>query len=86
MELFYILFWVGLVVFILVAVAVFYIILKYRAKPDDTIPQQIHGNTKLEIIWTVIPILLIIGIAIPSVQAIFASAKPDSKYTNNNLI
>ena len=86
LELFYILFWVGLIVFILVAIAVFYIVFKYKSKPQDDIPEQIHGNTKLEIIWTVLPILLIAAIAIPSVQAIFASANPSDKYVNNNLI
>ena len=85
LELFYILFWVGLIIFILITAVVLYIILKYRAKSGDPIPEQIHGNTKLEIIWTILPIIIIVAIAVPSVQAIFASSKPDNSFTNNDL-
>ena len=46
----------------LVLAAMAYILWKYRERPGHT-AQQIHGNTTLEITWTVIPILILVAIA-----------------------
>lgn len=36
-------------------------VFRYRRKPgDDTLPPQVHGNTTAEIIWTVIPIVIVL--------------------------
>jgi cytochrome c oxidase subunit 2 len=35
------------------------------------VPEQVHGNTKLEILWTVIPAVVLAIIAVPTVQTIF---------------
>ena len=58
-------------VFILVEGALVYAIFRFRGKPDDPEPQQVHGNTIVEIIWTVIPALILVMIAVPTVKAIF---------------
>ena len=63
--------WWALLVFVLVEGALVFAILKYRGKPDDPEPQQIHGNTTVEIIWTVIPALILAMIAVPTVRTIF---------------
>jgi cytochrome c oxidase subunit 2 len=48
-------------VFSVVMVMMFYAIWKYRAKPgDESDGEPIHGNTRLEIIWTVIPTIIVI--------------------------
>ena len=42
-------------------------------------PEQIHGNTKLEVGWTLIPALILFAIAIPTIATIFdLSQKPDN--------
>ena len=33
-------------------------VIKYRRRAGDAAPEQIHGSTKLEIIWSVIPLLI----------------------------
>jgi cytochrome c oxidase subunit 2 len=39
---------------------------------------QVHGNTKLEIFWTLVPALILAGIAVPTVRTIFElDAEPD---------
>jgi cytochrome c oxidase subunit 2 len=44
-----------------------YAIWKYRAKPgDESDGEPIHGNTKLEIAWTVIPTVIVLAGAIYS--------------------
>jgi cytochrome c oxidase subunit 2 len=58
-------------VFILVEGALVYAIFRFRGKPNDPEPHQIHGNTTIEIIWTVIPALILAAIAVPTVKGIF---------------
>jgi len=37
-------------------------IFRYRGRPDDPLPVQTRGNTRLEVIWTAIPALTIVGL------------------------
>ena len=61
----------ALAVFVLVEGALLYAIFRFRGKPDDPEPHQIHGNTTIEIIWTVVPALILAAIAVPTVRGIF---------------
>ncbi|WP_018662071.1 cytochrome aa3 quinol oxidase subunit II [Heyndrickxia acidiproducens] len=58
-------------VFIVVMILYIYMVFKYRASklPADYKPPEIHGHKVLETVWTVIPVILIIAIAIPTVKA-----------------
>src|SRR4029079_19091999 len=48
-------------VFSLVVVMLFYALYKFRAKPgDESDGEPIHGNTRLEIAWTVIPTVIVL--------------------------
>ncbi len=74
------LFW-GTIVFIGVEVALVYVIVKFRRRPGGADPKPVHGNTVLEILWTAIPAVILIVIAIPNVRTIFATqatAAPDA--------
>jgi cytochrome c oxidase subunit 2 len=54
-------------IFVLVAAWLVYSIIAFRVQPeDDTDGPPIHGNTTLEIVWTVVPTLLVTAIAIYS--------------------
>lgn len=54
-------------VFSIVLVMLGYCVWKYRAKPgDESDGEPIHGNTKLEITWTVIPTVIVLFGAIYS--------------------
>ncbi len=71
----------GTIVFVGVEVALLYVIFRFRRRPDSPQPKPVHGSTTLEITWTVIPALVLIVIAIPTVQTIFrtqAKAAPDA--------
>jgi cytochrome c oxidase subunit 2 len=59
MDLFY-LFLVGVTAFFTtgVAVAGLYFLIKYRRRSRSHVPEQIEGNLKLEILWTVIPFVI----------------------------
>ncbi len=56
-------------VFIVVMVIFIYVVWKFRQKKgeENVIPKQVEGNKTLEIVWTVIPILLLIIIAVPTI-------------------
>ena len=48
-------------VFSLVIVMLFYALYKFKAKPgDESDGEPIHGNTRLEIAWTVIPTIIVL--------------------------
>jgi cytochrome c oxidase subunit 2 len=61
----------ALLVFVLVEGVLIYAIFRFRGKPEDPEPHQTHGNTTVEIVWTVIPALILAAIAVPTVRAIF---------------
>jgi len=79
--LFRILIWAGSIVFVLVEAILVYTLIKYRKRPGQAEPEHVHGNTALEITWTVIPLLILVIIAIPTITTIFktqAQARSDA--------
>jgi cytochrome c oxidase subunit 2 len=69
--LFKILIYAGTAVFIFVEAILVLTLIKYRQRPGQPEPKHVHGNTTMEIAWTVIPLLILIVIAIPTVRTIF---------------
>ncbi|MDH3540127.1 MAG: cytochrome c oxidase subunit II [Acidimicrobiia bacterium] len=67
---------IAAVVFVLVQGAIIYTAIKFRRKKGEAPKpvKQIHGNTKLEIAWTIAPALILAGLAVPTVQTIFENA------------
>jgi len=63
---------IGTIVFVLVEAALIYVVIRYRHRANDnTKPPQTHGHAFLEILWTVIPAVILIFIAVPTVRTIF---------------
>ncbi|HHY73891.1 MAG TPA: cytochrome c oxidase subunit II [Bacillus bacterium] len=58
---------------VVVIVIFIYVSIKFRRtkQNENKIPKQIEGSHKLEIIWTVIPIVILMIIAVPTVSATF---------------
>ncbi len=69
-------------VFVLVMVVVLYCVWRYRMKPGQELMDgpPIHGNTRLEIIWTAIPAIILVGLCSYSYVALtdIEEAKADS--------
>jgi len=63
------------VVFVLVEGALIYAIWRFRAKPGAPEPKQTHGNTTVEIVWTMIPAVILAIIAVPTIRTIFVTAE-----------
>ncbi|MGZ5493994.1 MAG: cytochrome c oxidase subunit II, partial [Thermoanaerobaculia bacterium] len=71
----------GTIVFVLTEAALLFIVFKYRYRENQPRPPQTHGSTKLEITWTLIPAVILVFIAVPTVRAIVttqAAAAPGS--------
>jgi cytochrome c oxidase subunit 2 len=61
---------------VVIAAVVFFvlalILLRFRARPGaDGLPRQIRGHTALELAWTIAPALVLLVIAIPTIQVVF---------------
>jgi cytochrome c oxidase subunit 2 len=63
----------GVVVGILVFALMAYILFRFRYRPGMPEPEQVHGNTRLELLWTLIPALILAVVAVPTVRTIFAT-------------
>ena len=71
---------VAIAVGIFITLATIYIAIRYRARPGrDDRPVQTHGNTALEIGWTLIPAVILAVIAVPTVSLIFQLNDPPAK-------
>lgn len=56
----------------------FWVVVRYRAKANP-VPSKTSHNTLIEVIWTLVPVLILVGIAIPSISLLAAQYKPASK-------
>lgn len=61
----------GTIVFVLVETALLFVVFRYRHRGSTEKPPQTHGSTKLEILWTLIPAVILVFIAVPTVRTIF---------------
>ena len=76
-----------LLVYIIVFVCLFvlallvWIVIKYRAGAN-AVPSKVHHNTLLEVAWTLIPVIILVFIAVPSFRLLyFESAIPNPDVT-----
>ncbi len=58
--LFYIVLGIAVVVFVIVEALLIFAVIRYRRRHDDDEPEQVHGNTTMEIVWTVVPSLIMV--------------------------
>ena len=76
-NLFWPVFWIAVAVFILVQGAILVAVFLFRDRTGAKEAKQLHGSPKLEIAWTVIPALILAGIAVPSTAAVFELTECD---------
>ena len=71
--------YLGILVFILVETLLVVILVKFRDRDGNREAKQIHGNTTLEVSWTLVPAVILAFIAVPTIKTIFqteAKASP----------
>lgn len=66
--------WLSVGVVVLVLGTLIVALVRFRSRPTDKgLPNQFHGSVTVEAIWTFIPVVIVIIIAIPTVRAIWAT-------------
>ena len=83
-ELYTIVFLIAAVIFFLVEGLIIWTVLRYRRKPtDDALPVQTHGNAIAEVVWTVVPTIIVAFLFVISWQTLntvdTVAANPDQK-------
>jgi cytochrome c oxidase subunit 2 len=73
------------VIIVLITILVFalmgYVIVKFSAKANPKPSTRTH-NAPLEVVWTIIPVIILVGIAFPSFRLLYAEDHaPDAKLT-----
>ena len=78
-NLWWLVFWIATAIFVVVQAALLYAVIRFRRRKGEDRPvKQVHGNTRLEIVWTIIPAVLLAAIAIPTVATLFdVRSEPD---------
>ena len=70
-DLHMLIFWICVVIGIVVFGAMFYSIVKHR-KSRGVQAAQFHESTTVEILWTLVPFLILVGMAIPATKTLIA--------------
>ncbi len=85
-NLYWIILVMAIVVFVLVEGALIWVIVRDRKRPEDqSLPRQDFGNTRLELIWTIIPVFLVLGLFLMTIQTMNAVAAPQAKSSDLNI-
>lgn len=81
-NLFLLTMWPALLIMLFVELGLVYILIRFRRRKDnDPLPPQVHGNNRLEIAWTVAPVLLLAVFVPPVIAGII-----DFADTPNNAV
>lgn len=71
--------WIDVGIFVVVFGLLLFALVKFREKKGQAIPKQVEGHLVLEIIWTLIPAVLLIFIAVPTWIGIFRAYNPPAE-------
>jgi cytochrome c oxidase subunit 2 len=62
--------WIIFVIAIFVMLLLLYVFVRFNAKANPT-PSKTTHNTLIEVVWTVVPIMILVAIAIPSFKLLY---------------
>ena len=71
-----ILFWICVVMSVFVMGIMAYIFIRFNAKRNP-VPQKFTHNSLIEVLWTVIPVIVLVAIAIPSFRLLYFMDRTD---------
>jgi cytochrome c oxidase subunit 2 len=67
--------WVSVIISLLVLVLLIWVIVRYNSRANPVASKNSH-NTAIEVAWTLIPVLILVGIAVPSIDLLAKQFKP----------
>jgi len=60
----------------LIFLCILFFAIKYRRRSEDEQPAEIHGSLKLEVVWTAIPLVIVMGLFTAGVRIYYAGSRP----------
>lgn len=68
----------AIIIFVGVELALLWVVIRYRRsrQPANYLPPQVHGNTVLEIVWTALPLVIVLAIAAYSFSVLQKDFRP----------
>jgi cytochrome c oxidase subunit 2 len=80
-------FWASVALGVLVTALLLYSMLRFRRRNDEDEPRQFHGNTRLEIGWTLLPFVVFLGLfVLTAANMPFVNDIPQSAPMNVTVI
>ena len=76
---------IALIIFVLVEGGLIYALIRFRAK-KGAVPAQIHGNTRLEIGWTVAAAVILVALAILTFTKLSSIENPPNSGPNGSSL
>jgi len=73
-------------VFILVEALLVFTLWRFKGRGGAGEPHQTHGNTRLEIAWTIAPVLVLLTVAVPTVSLLWELAEPPKVSTEVKVV
>jgi len=74
-------FWIATGIFVMVEAALLFAVFRFRRRKGVDRPvKQARGNARLEIVWTIIPAMILAAVAVPTIATLFdlrAAPEPD---------
>ncbi len=67
--------WLSLAIAVFVLVLLLYVILRFN-KRANPVPSKTTHNTLLEVVWTAVPVLILVVVAVPSIRLLADQFKP----------
>ncbi len=74
-EVYKLIFALAAAVFVGIMALTLILALLFRERPGQT-ARQFHGNARLEVVWTLIPVLLVVAMAVPTFSTMSRTSKP----------
>ncbi len=82
--LFFVVLGIGVAVFVIVEAMILWVVFRYKRKSDDELPTQVGHNTTAEVLWTGIPLVIVVALFIGSLvvlEDVQSAAEPGESVT-----
>ncbi|WP_431859057.1 cytochrome c oxidase subunit II [Azospirillum sp.] len=77
----HLLLWIMVAIVVLVIALLAFVIVRFNARRNPT-PSRTSHNTLIEVVWTVVPVIILVVIAVPSFRLLyFSDRSPDAEMT-----
>jgi cytochrome c oxidase subunit 2 len=63
------------IISVFVLLLLLWVVIRYNAR-SNPVPSRTHHNTFIEIVWTLLPVLILVGIAVPSIKLLAHQYSP----------